>query len=87
MAKKAKEVKLAEAIVDTLNDQSINVSVLATCILNEGSMYTENKLMELIKYIIKGMDSNFIPEWNGGRTSEGLLLASALNDTLNQLGK
>lgn len=87
MAKKAKEVKLAETIVDTLNDQSINVSVLATCILTEGSTYTENKLMELISYIIKGMDANFIPEWRDGKTSEGLLLASALNDTLKQLGK
>ena len=87
MAKKAKEVKLAEAIVDTLNDQSINVSVIATCILTEGSTYTENRLMELISYIIKGMNTQFIPEWQAGKTSEGLLLANALNDTLEQLGK
>jgi hypothetical protein len=87
MARKTKEQKLAEVIVDTLNDHSLNVSVLATCILTEGSTYTEDKLMKLISYVIKGMNANFIPEWNGGKTSEGLLLANALNDTLEQLGK
>ena len=84
---KSREEKLAEKIADELDNHYFNVSLLANLLINNNGTYTQNRLMELVKSIIQHADHNFIPEWEAGKTSESLLLANVLNETINQLGK
>jgi hypothetical protein len=84
---KSKEEKLAEKIVEQIDNHYFNLSLLANILVNNNPIYTKEKLMSLAVNIIKVANEDFYTEWGGGRTSENLLLANALNDTLNQLGK
>lgn len=79
---KSKESKIAEQLADVLNDQTVTPSVIANCLITYNSIYTLDRLMELVKYIIKYNYLNSLTEWDKGNTSEGLLLADLLNQTL-----
>ena len=87
MSKRSKEEKLAEKIADELNNSYFNISLLANLLISNNPTYTQDRIMELVKHIIKNADLHFIPEWEAGKTSESLLLANVLNETINQLGK
>jgi len=84
---KSKEEKLAEQMAEYLSDHFFNPAIFANLITTDYPVYTQEKLMELIKWVIKYGQRRFEYEWEAGETSEGLMLADALNDTLNQLGK
>ena len=87
MAKKTKEEKLAEMVEDYLSDHYFSTSLFADIVTTDIGTYTLDRLMELVSHIIKHAEVRFKYEWEAGNTSEGLLLADALNDTLKQLDK
>jgi len=79
---KSKETKIAEQLADTLNDGTVTPSVIANYLITHNSIYTVDRLMELVKWIIKYNALRLRTEWDKGRTSEGLIMADALNDML-----
>ena len=79
---KSKESKIAEQLADVLNDQTVTPSVIANCLITYNSIYTQDRIMDLVKWIIKYEALRLRTEWDKGNTSEGLLLADYLNDAL-----
>lgn len=79
---KANEVKVAEKLADGLNDYTFSPAVLANYLITNYPLYTQDRLMELVKFIIHYNSLRMKTEWHGGKTSEGLLLADALNDMI-----
>jgi len=83
---KSSEEKLAEKITDELANQYFNVSVLANVLTTYYPIYTQERLMELVKYIIKYNAIRMRAEWEvNEQTSEGLLLADTLNDLIETI--
>jgi hypothetical protein len=83
---KSNEVKVAEKLADGLNDVTFSPAVLANYIITHYPVYTTERLMELVKYIIHYGSIEMKKEWEiNGRTSDGLLLADALHDILETL--
>lgn len=85
MARRSPEEKLAEQMAQALTSHWFNPALFADIITTDNPVYTQDKLMDLIKWVIKYADRRFEYEWEHGGTSEGLLLANALVDTINQL--
>lgn len=79
---KSNETKVAEKLVEGLNDYTFSPAVLANVLTTYYPMYTQDRLMELVKWIIKYNALRMRTEWDKGNTSEGLLMADLLNDTL-----
>jgi hypothetical protein len=83
---KANEVKVAEKLADGLNDVTFSPAVLANYIITHYPIYTTERLMELVRYIVEYGAIEMKKEWEvNGRTSEGLLLADALKDILETI--
>lgn len=79
---KANEFKAAEKLTDYLNNANFSPAVMANVLTTEHTLYTQDRLMELVKYIIQYNALRMKSEWDKGQTSEGLLMADALNDIL-----
>jgi hypothetical protein len=79
---KANEFKAAEKLTDYLNNANFSPAVMANVLTTEHTLYTQDRLMELVKYIIQYNSLRLKSEWDKGYTSEGLLMADALNDIL-----
>jgi hypothetical protein len=79
---KANEFKAAEKLTDYLNNANFSPAVMANVLTTEHTLYTQDRLMELVRYIIQYNALRLKSEWDKGYTSEGLLLADALNDML-----
>ena len=79
---KANEFKAAEKLTDYLNNANFSPAVMANVLTTEHTLYTQDRLMELVRYIIQYNSLRLKSEWDKGHTSEGLLLADALNDML-----
>jgi hypothetical protein len=79
---KANEFKAAEKLTDYLNNANFSPAVMANVLTTEHTLYTQDRLMELVRYIIQYNSLRLKSEWDKGYTSEGLLLADALNDML-----
>ncbi len=79
---KANEVKVAEKLADSLNDYTFSPAVMANYLVTHYPIYTQDRLMELVKYLIHYNSINMRAQWEAGKTSEGLLLADALNDMI-----
>jgi len=83
---KANEVKIAEKLADGLNDATFSPAVLANYIITHYPIYTTERLMELVRYIIEYGSIEMRKEWEiNGRTSDGLLLADTLKDILETI--
>lgn len=80
---KAKEYKAAEKLADYLNDATFSTSVMANVLTTEYGLYTQDRLIELIRYIIKYQSLRFNTEWQNGQTSEGLVTASYLQEMID----
>ena len=83
MAKKSDEEKLAEALTTALSSHWFNPSLLAQYLIDE-PYYTQDKLMDLMKEIIKVQALRHDRDWEHEQTSEGLIWAARLNETLEQ---
>jgi hypothetical protein len=79
---KANEFKAAEKLTEYLNNANFSPAVMANVLTTEHTLYTQDRLMELVKYIIQYNSLRLKSEWDKGYTSEGLLMADALNDIL-----
>jgi hypothetical protein len=83
---KSTEVKVAEKLADGLNDVRFSPAVLANYLVTHYPIYTTERLMELVKYIIHYGSIEMRKEWEiNGRTSEGLLIADTLQDLLDTI--
>lgn len=83
MAKKTAEEKLAEHITEALDSNSFEPTVLANVLVNNVSLYTQDKISELLIAIIEQQDRKYYSEWEAGRTSEGLMLSSHLAEVIS----
>ena len=90
---KAKEIKVAEQLVNLTEDHWFNPAILARY-LTDQPFYTVDRIMELVAQIIRWEANRYNDElntedgiYNSGLTSEGLFLANELNQTLNKLIK
>ena len=81
------ESKLAREMCKAVEWYYFNPAVLANIVSTDTPIYTQDRIMELVKWIIKYEARRYETEWEVGNTSEGLMLASALNDVLEALGK
>jgi hypothetical protein len=83
---KAREVIVAEKLADGLNDMTFSPAVLANVLTTYYPIYTQERLMELIRYIIKYNSMRMRTEWEiNGQTSESLLLADTLNELIETI--
>ena len=82
MAKKTDEDKIAEQLQEVLDNHWFNPVIAASFIVNRFPLYTQDRLMELMKEIIKQQAGNFEPYWAEGITSEALMLASHLAEVI-----
>jgi hypothetical protein len=80
---KANEVKAADKLADYLNDGTFSPAVMANYLVTNFPIYTQDRLMELIRYIIQYEAMVFEIEWENGKTSEGLMLADSLVGMVN----
>jgi hypothetical protein len=82
--KKTEEQKAAEALVKAIDSVWFNPEIFANLIVNEEPLYTQDRLMDLMSVIIsyqarreeKGLEHNY--------TSNGLRLASYLDQVIKQ---
>lgn len=79
---KSNETKVAEVLTNGLNDYTFSPAVLANVLTTYYPIYTQDRLMELVKWIIKYNALRMRTEWDKGHTSEGLLLADGLNELI-----
>lgn len=79
---KSSETKVAEKLAEGLNSHTFSPAVLANILTTYYPIYTQNRLMELVKWIIKYEALRMKTEWDKGQTSEGLLMADLLNEVL-----
>lgn len=83
MAKKSDEQKLVELIAEATDNHWFNPT-LAAQLLIKYPLYTQDRIMELMLEIIKLQALRFENEWEHDITSEGLVWAGRLNNTLEQ---
>jgi glucuronate isomerase len=82
MARKVPEQKIAEQLAELMNNHNFNPAVFANLIVNEQSLYTQDKLVELMTHIIEYQDTRFKIEWDLNKTSQGLMLSSHLAEVI-----
>ena len=87
MAKRTKEVKVSEQLAEALNDYWFSPAVFANVMVNNQPLYTQDRLMELMTWVIKYQAERFKNEWEHEITSEGLMLASHLSEVIEAHGK
>ena len=83
MSKKLNEDKAADNLVANLEHYWFNPALFANIIVNNNPLYTQDRLMELVKWVIKYQAKRFNDEWEHGQTSEGLMMASHLAEVID----
>lgn len=82
--KKTEEEKAVEALMKALDNHWFHPGIFANLIVNEQPLYTQDKLMELITWIIKYQANRFQTEAEHDITSTGLILANVLNEVIEE---
>lgn len=82
MTKKINEQKIVEQLAEVLDNHWFNPA-LAAQILVKYPIYTQDKVMDFIREIIKAQSVRFDNEWEHEQTSEGLMLASHLAEVID----
>lgn len=82
--KKTDEQKAVEHLVEAMDNHWFNPMIFANIIVNETPLYTQDKLVELISYIIKYQAKRFEVEAEHDVTSTGLILANVLNEVIEE---
>lgn len=78
---KTPEEKLADNIISSLDNYWFNPAIVASVLANQ-PLYTQDRLIELISEIVKYQNRRFREEWEAGQTSDGLLMANLLAETI-----
>jgi hypothetical protein len=81
MSRKSEEEKLVSILTDTLDNHWFNPSLTAQLLIKH-PIYTQDRLMDLMKEIIKLQASRFEVEWEHDQTSAGLMLAAHLAEVI-----
>ena len=81
MSKKTQEHKIVEQLAEALDNHWFNPNLAAQIIIKH-PIYTQDKLMDLMKEIIKLQASRYQMEWEHDRTSAGLMLAAHLAEVI-----
>lgn len=76
------ETKVADKLIEAMDSNWFNPSILARALVNNSGYYTQSKIMELVVEIIKQTAGQFENAWEEGVTSEGLMMAQRLNDMI-----
>ena len=82
---KSREEKLAEKVAEEIGNHYFNVSLFANILANNYPHYTQIRIMEIIKHLIRHQNEVFLREWEAGETNEALLLANTLVDLINAI--
>ena len=82
--RKTEEQKAVEVLVSAMDNHWFNPAIFANLIVNEQPLYTQDKLIELITYIIQYQAERFATAVEQGETSEGLILANILNEVIEE---
>lgn len=82
--KKTDEQKAVEVLVKAMDNNWFNPAIFANLIVNEQPLYTQDKLIELITYIIQYQAERFKGVSDITELSEGLVLATALNEVIEE---
>ena len=82
--KKTEEQKAVEVLVKAMDNHWFNPAIFANLIVNEQPLYTQDKLIELMTYIIQYQAGRMADAAENGETSEGLILASVLNEVIEE---
>lgn len=77
------ETKVADKLIEAMDNNWFNPSILARALVNGSGHYTQSKIMELVVEIIKQTAGQFEPNWEEGHTSEALMMADRLNDYIS----
>jgi hypothetical protein len=78
---KTQEIKVAEAIVNLSDDHWFNPAIFGRY-LAEQPLYTVDRIMEMVAYIISEQTKTYELLRIKGTSSEGLLLANELNECI-----
>jgi hypothetical protein len=78
---KTQEIKVAEAIVNLSDDHWFNPAIFGRY-LAEQPLYTVDRIMEMVAYIISEQTKTYELLRLKGTSSEGLLLANELNECI-----
>mgnify|MGYP003347911606 FL=1 len=81
MSKKTDEQKIVEQLTQALDNHWFNPTLAAQMLIKH-PIYTQERLMELMKEIIKLQAHRFDVEWEHGQTSAGLMIASHLAEVI-----
>jgi len=82
--RKTEEQKAVEVLASAMDNHWFNPAIFANIIVNDHPLYTQDKLMELITYIIQYQAERFATAVEQGETSEGLILANILNEVIEE---
>ena len=81
---KTTEVKLANDLATATESKWFNPAIMGH-ILSDQPIYTIDRIMEMVAYIIKYQAGRYKVEHEKGNTSEGLFLANELGKTIGIL--
>ena len=81
MSRRSEEEKLVTTLTDALDNHWFNPSLTAQLLIKH-PIYTQDKLMDLMKEIIKLQASRYDSEWEHDQTSAGLMLAAHLAEVI-----
>lgn len=76
------ETKLVKHTVEALDNHWFNPALFADIITTDYTVYTQNQLIELIKWVIRFGQRRFEYEWDNGISSDNLMIVDALADVL-----
>jgi hypothetical protein len=79
------EYKLAKQVAEALDNHWFNSALFADIITTDYTVYTQNKLIELVKWVLRFEQRRFEYEWETGVSSNELMQADALADVLNNM--
>jgi hypothetical protein len=77
------ETKVADKLIEAMDNNWFNPSILASALVNNSGHYAQAKIMELVVEIIKQTAGQFDNAWEDGVTSEALFMADRLNDYIS----
>jgi pyrimidine operon attenuation protein/uracil phosphoribosyltransferase len=78
---KTQEIKVAELLVNLSDDHWFNPAIFGRY-LAEQPLYTVDRIMEMVAYIISEQTKTYELQKVRGTSSEGLLLANELNECI-----
>lgn len=81
MSRRSEEEKLVSNLTDALDNHWFNPSLTAQLLIKH-PIYTQDKLMDLMKEIIRLQASRYESEWEHDQTSAGLMLAAHLAEVI-----